>query len=173
MIHALANKACCCQRYCNITVTVNTLTCTSINFAMSYQIRDARQKVRQSAEQDEGSTSPRVEFYDAPENAKLLVSFLGEIRTANNRYKSKYVRAKITELSPEGETVQEIGIRNLNLKRTVLRKKIEALEQEGRLQSEPYVILGLGEASTRDGMTKYYKYEVLSLSEALRKGIVR
>jgi hypothetical protein len=118
-----------------------------------------------------GQKNEFVEFYDVDEDARLVVSFLGEIKTANNRFNSRYVRANVSELTPNGE-LQNIGVKNLNLKRTVLRKEVEALESSGRLQAEPYVIFGRGEATTQDGMTKYYKYEVLGLSEARQKGLI-
>jgi hypothetical protein len=122
-------------------------------------------------QKDSHQKTEYVDFYDVGEDATLLVSFLGDIKTANNRFKSRYVRADISELSPNGE-LQNIGVKNLNLKRTVLRKEIEGLESSGRLQAEPYVIFGRGLATTQDGMTKYYKYEVLGLSEARQKGLI-
>ncbi len=126
-----------------------------------------------NTEEQQTFTSPRVAFYDAPEDARLLVSFLGEIKTANNRYKSRYVRAEITDLGSSLDVESsKLGVVNLNLKRTVLRREVEQLESSGRLQAEPYVILGKGEATTQDGMTKYYKYEVVPLSEAQQKGLV-
>lgn len=68
--------------------------------------------------------------------------------------------------------MRKIGVKNLNLKRTVLRKEVEALETSGQLQAEPYVIFGGGEATTQDGSAKYYKYEVLRLSEAQQRGLI-
>jgi hypothetical protein len=128
-------------------------------------------KQKQSLENGGQQTFGRVDFFDASEDAVIIASFLGGVKTANNRFKSRYVRADLTELAPDGQA-KNLGVKNLNLKRTVLRKEIEALESNGKLQSEPYVIIGRGEATTQDGATKYFKYEVLSLSDARRRGLV-
>jgi hypothetical protein len=133
---------------------------------MNYQTSGQSKRMEQQQQ-----TFGRIEFYDASENARLIAKFLGEIKTANNRFKSRYVRAEITEILSEGQE-RKLGEKNLNLKRTVLRKEIEALESAGRLQTEPYVIIGRGEATTQDGAAKYFKYEVVPLSEAEQRGLI-
>jgi hypothetical protein len=143
-----------------------------MSFLKSYnQQPKVMRKSQGESSETQGENSGRVDFFDAAEHAELMVKFVGEIRTANNRYKSRYVRAEIQDLSPNAQ-IRNIGVKNLNLKRTVLRKEVEALEASGLLQAQPYVIFGRGEATTQDGSAKYYKYEVLPLSEAQQRGLV-
>jgi hypothetical protein len=125
---------------------------------------------RESSE-TQGENPGRVDFFDVAEDAELIVKFVGEIRTANNKYKSRYMRAEIQDLSPNAQ-IRNVQVKNLNLKRTVLRK--EVISRILRTASSPTVCYLRSRGSDHTGrLRKVLQIRGSSIIRSATKRIVK